>query len=314
VTLEEAFTWLLQPAPFTQYPWAAVLGLVLGLVVIVAGFAFVGVPRFRVWWLDETPRPNEDERGVSTEELTLMGHLLELRTRLMWAVGTLIVTTIIAFPFFRFWFYIAVRPLLGKGNCPADLAVGTDATTGAYSTCLQAISPTELIFAYFKVTLVVGLGLAIPMIAYQAWAYIAPGLTRQERKYVILLVPGATILFVIGVLFAYFALMPPALGFLLGFTDPLVAVIPTVDSYISFITRLLIAIGVIFELPLAMGFLAKVRIINPKMLNGIRRYVVVVAFIIAAIVTPTPDPFNQLLVAIPILVLYEVGALITRFV
>jgi sec-independent protein translocase protein TatC len=108
--------------------------------------------------------------------------------------------------------------------------------------------------------------------------------------------------------------MPPALGFLLGFTDPLVEVVPTVNSYISFITRLLIAIGLVFEIPLVMFFLAKLNLINAKMLGGIRRYVFVVAFIVAAIVTPTPDPFNQLLVAIPILVLYEVGALFTRFV
>ncbi|HEX2036091.1 MAG TPA: twin-arginine translocase subunit TatC, partial [Chloroflexota bacterium] len=87
---------------------------------------------------------------------------------------------------------------------------------------------------------------------------------------------------------------------------------PTVANYISFVSRLLIAIGVIFQLPLAMFFLSKVRLINPRMLGGIRRYVIVVAFIVSAIVTPTPDPFNQLLVAVPILVLYEVGILLAR--
>jgi sec-independent protein translocase protein TatC len=304
--------WLLQPAPFTSFPRAAVLGLLLALVVIAVGTA-LAIPRFRRWWNDDTPRPGEDERGVSTEELTLMEHLLELRTRLIVSVVALLVATVAAFPLFRFWFYLAVRPIMGKGSCPADLGIGADPVSGAYSRCLQAITPTELIFAYFKVTLVVGILVAMPVIAFQVWKYIAPGLTRQERKYVVALIPGATISFGIGVTFAYFALMPPALGFLLGFTDPLVEVVPTVDSYIGFVTRLLIAIGIVFELPLALYFLAKVNLINPKMLGSIRRYVVVASFIIAAIVTPTPDPFNQLLVAIPIMVLYEVGALLTRF-
>ena len=158
----------------------------------------------------------------------------------------------------------------------------------------------------------VGLIVAMPLLAYQVWAYIAPGLTRKERRYVIAIVPGATISFIVGVLFAYFALMPAALGFLFGFGSDLVEIRPTVATYISFISRLLIAIGVIFQLPLAMFFLSKVHLINPKMLGGIRRYVVVVAFIVSAVVTPTPDPLNQLLVAIPILVLYEVGVLLAR--
>lgn len=305
--------WLLSPAPYTAYPWAAVLGLVLAIVLVAGGVAFIGIPRFHTWWNDETPRPGEDERGVSTEELTLIEHLVELRNRLIIAVGSLIVFTVIAFPFFRFWFYLAVRPIMGKGTCPADVGFGVDPSSGVYARCLQAITPTELLFAYFMVTFVVGLLLAMPIIAYQAWRYIAPGLTRQERKYVLAVIPGATISFALGVLFAYFALMPPALGFLLGFTDQLVEVVPTVQSYIGFTTRLLIAIGLVFELPLALFVLAKVNLVNPKMLGSFRRYVVVGAFIIAAIVTPTPDPFNQLLVAIPIMVLYEVGALLTRF-
>ena len=158
----------------------------------------------------------------------------------------------------------------------------------------------------------VGLIVAMPLLAYQVWAYIAPGLTRKERRYVIAIVPGATISFIVGVSFAYFALMPAALGFLFAFGSDLVEIRPTVATYISFISRLLIAIGVIFQLPLAMFFLSKVHLINPKMLGSIRRYVVVVAFIVSAVVTPTPDPLNQLLVAIPILVLYEVGVLLAR--
>jgi sec-independent protein translocase protein TatC len=242
-----------------------------------------------------------------------MEHLLELRGRLIASVLALAAGTVVVLPFFRFWFYVAVRPIMGRGTCPADLQINADPTTGIYARCLQAITPTELIFAYFKIALVVGMVLAMPVIAFQVWRFVSPGLTRQERKYVVAIVPGATLSFLAGVLFAYYALMPPAFGFLLGIKDPVVEVVPTVDSYISLFSRLLIAIGVVFELPLALFFLAKVHIVNPKMLGSFRRYVVVVAFIIAALVTPTPDPFNQLLVAVPILVLYEVGALLARF-
>ncbi len=301
-----ALSWLLEPAPFTRAPWALALGFLLFLVLLLVVGWFVGVPRFRAWWNDETPQPGEDERGVSTEEMTLIEHLLELRTALVRSAIALAGGLVITGPFFQFWFNLAIRPAMGRGNCgpeghrPAPL-----------ETCLQAISPTEQVFAYFKVTLVLALIIAMPIIAYQVWKYVAPGLTRKERKYVVAVVPGATLSFIAGVCFAYFALLPPALGFLLEFGT--VRINPTVDSYISFFWRLTVAIGGVFQLPLIMFILAKLRIINPKLLNSIRRYVIVGAFVLAAVVTPTPDPFNQILVVIPILVLYEIGALLTRF-
>jgi sec-independent protein translocase protein TatC len=177
---------------------------------------------------------------------------------------------------------------------------------------LQAITPTEKIFTYFEVTLVVGLIVAMPVIAYEVWAYVAPGLTRKERRYVIAIIPGATVCFVMGVAFAYFALLPAALGFLMGFGADRIRVVPTIESYVKFLSHLLIASGLIFELPLVMFFLAKLHLVNPRLLANIRRYVIVGAFVVAAVVTPTPDPFNQLLVAVPILVLYEIGVLLTR--
>ena len=298
--------WLLEPAPFTIYTWVAVLGLAALLLALLGGGLFFGLPRFRAWWNDDTPRPGEDERGVSTEEMTLIQHLLELRQRLVWSAIGLGIGLVITGPFFQYRFDLAIRPAMGRGNCGPQ---GT--RPEPLDTCLQAISPTEQVFAYFKVTLVLALILAMPFIVYNIWKYVAPGLTRQERKYIVAILPGATLLFLGGVSFAYFALLPPALGFLLEFGT--VRINPTVDSYISFFWRLTVAIGLVFQLPLLLFVLAKLRIVNPKMLGAIRRYVVVGAFIVAAIVTPTPDPFNQILVVVPILVLYEVGALLTRF-
>ena len=286
--------WFSQPlVSFSAANRAVVLGLVAFLVLAFALTRLVFIPWALRWWRDETPRPGEDEQGVSTQEMTLTEHLIELRNRIVISVAALAATTAAAFVFYQRWMDIAVRPVAGHE--------------------LQAITPTEKIFAYFQVTLVVGLLVAMPVIAYELWAYIAPGLTRKERRYVIAVIPGATICFAIGIAFAYFALLPAALGFLFGFGDPTIRVVPTIESYIRFVSRLMIATGLIFEMPLAMFFLAKVRLVNPKMLNGIRRYVIVVAFLVAAVVTPTPDPFNQLLVAVPILVLYEIGALLARF-
>ncbi len=310
--------WAAQPAPYTQAPWAAVLGLLLVGAIVLAATLLWGLPWARRWWTDETIGLNEDERGVSTVELTLQEHLLELRNRLVISLIALALTTGVAAIFYRRWFDIAVAPIRGLGNCETisvDTATVTSAATAAVANgqklCLQAITPTELVFAYFQLALVVGLIISMPLIAFQLWAYVAPGLTRKERRYVIAIVPGATVSFIVGVMFAYYGLMPAALSFLFGFSSE-VEIRPTVASYISFISRLLIAIGIIFQLPLVMFFLSKVHLINPKLLGSMRRYMIVVAFIVSAIVTPTPDPFNQLLVAIPIMVLYEVGVLLAR--
>jgi sec-independent protein translocase protein TatC len=315
--------WLWAPVPSSSYPWAAVVGLLLAVALAVALTVVWGVPWARRWWADETPREGEDEQGVSLAEMTLQEHLLELRNRLVISLIALAATTAVAAIFYRTWFDVAVWPIRGRGNCaavtlatavqgtPAGAAgAATHLATGA-PTCLQAITPTELIFAYFSLALVVGLILAMPVIAYEVWAYVAPGLTRKERRYVLAVVPGATLSFLVGLLFAYFALMPAALGFLLGFSQD-VEIRPTVASYIAFTSHLLVGIGLIFELPLVMFFLAKLHLITPKLLAGARRYVIVGAFIVAAVVTPTPDPFNQTLVALPILLLYELGVLLAR--
>ena len=292
-TLQAALAWLAEPlVPFSAATRGVVVGLLLAVVAVVALTMWLGVPWARRWWANDAQRPGEDEQGVSTQEMTLMEHLLELRNRLMIAVGALAVTTIGAFAFYEKWMDIALRPI------------------GQHE--LQAITPTEKIFTYFEVTLVVGFILAMPVIAYEAWAYVAPGLTRKERRYVVAIVPGATLCFLLGVAFAYFALLPAALGFLMGFGADRIRVVPTIESYVSFLSHLLIASGLIFELPLVMFFLAKLRLVNPKVLTSIRRYVIVIAFVVAAVVTPTPDPFIQLLVAVPILVLYEVGVLLAR--
>ena len=284
--------WLWTPIPGSEYPWAAVVILVVVGAAVGGGVTF-GVPRVRAWWNDDTIRPDEDERGVSTVEMSLIEHLVELKNRFVIVGIAVTLATVAAFVFYQQWMRIALWPLGGHE--------------------LQAITPTEKVMAYFKVSFVVAIAASMPIIVYQVWRYIAPGLTRSERRWILAFVPGATVSFIAGIAFAYFALMPAALTFLLGFGDDEIKVIPTVASYIDFVTRLLLAVGGILQMPLVMFILTKAGVINPSRFGSWRRYVVVVAFIVGAIVTPTPDPFNQLLVAVPVMLLFEFGALLARF-
>lgn len=290
--VQSLLDWLWTPIPGSQYPWAAVV--ILAIAGVASGGVVVfGVPRIRSWWNDDTVRPDEDERGVSTVEMSLMEHLIELKNRFVIVGIAVALATVGAFVFYQQWMRIALWPLNGHE--------------------LQAITPTEKVMAYFKVSFVVAIAVTMPIILYQVWRYIAPGLTRAERRWIVAFVPGATVSFIAGIAFAYFALMPAALTFLLGFGDDDIKVVPTVASYIDFVTRLLLAVGGIFQMPLVMFILTKAGVIDPSRFGSWRRYVVVLAFIVGAIVTPTPDPFNQLLVAVPVMLLFEFGALLARF-
>ena len=290
--VQSLLDWLWTPIPGSEYPWAAVVILIIAAGSIVAGVVY-GVPKVRAWWNDDTVRPDEDERGVSTVEMSLIEHLIELKNRFIIIGVCVTIATVGAFVFYQQWMQIALWPLNGHE--------------------LQAITPAEKVMAYFKVSFVVAIAASMPIIMYQVWRYVAPGLTRAERRWIVAFVPGATVSFIAGIAFAYFALMPAALTFLLGFGDDEIKVVPTISSYIDFITHLLVAVGGIFQLPLIMFILTKVGIINPAKFGSWRRYVVVLAFIVGAIVTPTPDPFNQLLVAVPVMLLFEFGALLARF-
>ena len=149
------------------------------------------------------------------------------------------------------------------------------------------------------------------MILYQVVMFVAPGLTGRERRYLFLFMPAALVAFAAGVAFAYYVLTPPALRFLLGFSDVATPLI-RISNFVNLMVRLLFWMGVAFETPLVMYMLAQLGIVSAQRLSRFRRYWVVIAFILAAIITPTFDPVNQALVAGPLLVLYELGVLLAR--
>ena len=230
-------------------------------------------------------------------ELSFMEHLGELRRRVLICVAAVIAGSAVSFVF-----YEEIIRLL---SLPAyDLR-------GSQGINLVFIEITELLTTAVKVSFVAGFVLALPVILYHAIMFIAPGLTRRERRCLYLFLPMALIAFASGVAFCYFVLIPPALRFLLGFSDvaePLIRI----SNFVNLMVRLLFWMGLAFETPLIMYMLAQLGIVSARQLSRFRRPWIVIAFILGAIITPTFDPVNQALVAGPLLVLYELGILLAK--
>jgi sec-independent protein translocase protein TatC len=226
--------------------------------------------------------------GVDKERrLPILGHLAELRTRLTRSALAVLITTVLSFVFYHRIFDVLMRP--------------------AGTTQFIAIEMTEMVGVIFRVCLMAGIVLAIPYLTYEFIMFVAPALTPKEKRYVLLAVPWIGLMFVGGVVFGYFVLVPPAMGFLLSFGNDIAVIQPRIGNYINVITRLLLAIGLVFEMPVVSTFLARLGIVNGRMLAGKRNWAIIVAFVVAAIITPTFDPVNQTLVAVPLIILYEMS-------
>ncbi|MCL7451908.1 MAG: twin-arginine translocase subunit TatC [Anaerolineae bacterium] len=238
--------------------------------------------------MSEAQSPVEGESAV----MPLMEHLKELRSRLIWAFIALFVTTAFSFIFAKQVLEILIAPM---GD-----------------TLPQALKPTEVLGNYMKVALICGVTLSMPVLVYQVGRFIAPGLTKQEKRYLFLLVPGATLCFVGGVAFAYFVMLPTAIPFLLGFLSDVVEQRWAIGEYLSFVTSLLFWLGIAFELPLFVYFLAKIGLVNAEMLSRNRKYALVGIAVLSAVITPTVDPLNMALVMGPLVVLYELGVILAR--
>lgn len=180
---------------------------------------------------------------------------------------------------------------------------------------LQSIGTAETFVSYMGIALVVGFALAIPFIAYQVVAFIAPGLRSNEKRAVYVSLPFVTELFLAGVAFGWFFTVPAALYFLLDFgTSDRIVTQPSLSSFLSTVSKLMLWNGVVFELPAIIYLMARIGVVNTRQLSATRRYAIVVIVIVAAIITPTGDPFNLMLLAVPMYLLYELGIVLTRFV
>jgi sec-independent protein translocase protein TatC len=230
--------------------------------------------------------------GKDAGAMPITDHLAELRTRL-------VRIAVIVFIFFGAAFYFS-DVLLAWFKRPLDAD-------------LIFLSPAEAFWADLKISLFAGFLAAFPMILYELWQFISPGLLPNERKHLFPFIFFSTFLFFIGIAFCYFVALPLALGFLIDYgrksgVNPQISI----SMYVDFTLKFLLGFGLVFELPLVMTLLSRMGILTPDFLTRNRRYAVLVAFLIAAILTPTPDIFNQCVMAVPLIVLYEVGIIAVR--
>jgi sec-independent protein translocase protein TatC len=240
--------------------------------------------------------PPEDEPGE--KYLTLFEHLKELRYRLTVSVVAVVIGIVISAYFGGDLIEFLKQP-------------GEDRREGFE---LQFIEPFENFAAYFRVSLMGGLTLAMPVIVYQVIRFLAPGLRAGERRWLWGTALGAGLFFVAGVAFAYYIALPPALDFLLNFETDVAKPSIRVGAYIDFVTRLLFWSGVSFETPIVIMFLARFRIVNWRQLLQWWRLALVGSFVVAAVITPSIDPVTQTLVAGPIIVLYVIGMVLAFLV
>lgn len=228
------------------------------------------------------------------DKMPFMEHLGELRVRIVRSLLALLVGLGIALPFSQKLVDYLARPVQSTGNQ------------------LVFLSLTEAFWVQMKVAVIVGLFIAAPAIFWQVWAFVAPGLHTHEKKYAGPFVLIGSVLFIGGGAFALKVVTPFAIQFLLSYSRPGLQPMISIGSYVDFLLKFTVAFGLVFELPLAITLLARMGVVTPAMLAKNRKYAILGAFVAAAILTPTPDAFNQALMAGPLIILYEVGIVSAR--
>src|SRR5437867_8893545 len=228
------------------------------------------------------------------DKMSFLEHLGELRVRIVRALIALLVGTVIGLPFSQQIVDWLAKPV----------------TRLHYELVFTA--PAEAFWVQMKVGLIVGVFVAAPAILWQVWAFIAPGLHGHEKKYALPFVVIGSLLFIGGGPFSLFVVTPYAIQFLLSYARPGLKPMITLQNHVDFLMKFTLAFGAVFELPLALTILARIGVVTPKMLAKNRKYAILGAFIAGAVLTPTPDAFNQTLMAGPLILLYEVGIICAR--
>lgn len=230
------------------------------------------------------------------EKQPFLSHLEELRKRLITCAIAVGIGFVVAYFFSERLFQLLITPL--KQVMPeGDKLIFTNLP--------------EMFFTYLKVAFIAGILATAPVIFYELWMFVAPGLYRNEKRYVTPFVVASTLLFVGGALFGYFVVFPFGFKFFIGFSNEYVKALPSVKQYLSFSIKLLFAFGLVFELPVVIFFLTKIGIVTPDILKKKRKYAILLTFVIASILTP-PDVITQCMMAGPLIVLYEFGILVSR--
>ncbi|KAB2969528.1 twin-arginine translocase subunit TatC [Zoogloea sp.] len=235
---------------------------------------------------------------MSGQEDTFISHLVELRDRLLRAVVAVVVVFACLLPWAGDIYDILAHPMMQA------LPEGTR---------MIATGVVTPFFVPMKVTLMVAFVVALPFVLYQAWCFIAPGLYAHEKRLGLPLVVGSTVLFLAGMAFCYFFVFGTVFRFITQFAPKSITPAPDIEQYLSFVMSMFLAFGITFEVPVFVIVLVKLGVVNVAKLKEARPYVIVGAFVVAAVVTP-PDVVSQLMLAIPMCLLYELGIFLARFV
>ncbi len=240
--------------------------------------------------LPRLPDPNEPD---VFEEMTLLEHMIELRDRIMKVVIAIALAFIIGI--------VVAGPVLEEVRLRANAQEGLDIR-----------SPSDPITLYMKIALYVAIGIAAPVIIYQLVGFLAPGMTKKEKRLLYMSLPFVAALFLGGAAYGFFFAAPRALTFLSSFMSDIYEWSPEGNQIITFYLTLMIGLGLAFQLPVVMFILAKLGVASPEKMRAFRKYAILILLILSAVITPSTDPFNMAIVAVPLLILYEAGIIIAR--
>jgi len=240
-------------------------------------------------------KPELEWEEESEIEMTFLDHLEELRWRIIYALIGLIAGAVVCWIFIDFLVdVVLLKPARDSGAK------------------LQNLRPFGQLFLYFQVAIIGGILLSLPNIFYQFWKFISPALRRNERKYILAIVIYSSVCFIVGVLFAYLVMLPLSLKFAAEFGTEAISNQFSIDEYLSIIISVMLAAGLVFELPMVSFFLTKLGILTPAFMKKYRRHAIVIILILAAILTPGADPVSQLILAVPLVLLYEISIFISK--
>lgn len=244
---------------------------------------------------DKTTSNNGESDVLEEREMSFLDHLEELRWRLIKALLGIVIGTVLCFVFID-WLMdnVLLKPAVTAGIQ------------------LQNLKPFGQVLLYMEVAFIGGIIISIPNILYQLWKFIAPGLLQHERKYISSIVAFSSLCFLAGIAFAYFIMLPAALKFFAVFGSQQIENNIAITEYMSFIVSLMLGAGIVFELPMVSWFLSKLGILTPAFMRHYRRHAIVVIFILSALLTPGTDPISQVLLAIPLIVLYELSIWVSK--
>ena len=244
---------------------------------------------------EETTLNNGEDQASSDIEMSFLDHIEELRWRIIYALIGVVIFTIAA--------WIFIDPIIEF----VLLKPARDANAS-----LQNLRPFGQLFLYIQVAIIVGIIASLPNIFYQLWQFIAPALRKREQKYILWIVFFSTFCFLLGITFAYFVMLPLTMKFAAQFGTAEIANEFAIDEYMSIIISVMLAAGLVFELPMVSFFLSKLGILTPKFMRTYRRHAIVIILVLAAFLTPGADPVSQVILAVPLVLLYEISIFISK--